>query len=108
MEKQEKRKTSLGEKNGTCSVGWVVPSTSGDSELAGGGHLEVADVVVGLGTVGMDQWSTPELPGSLERSFAARRRISLQWVLKKQPEVDRSVCYPSDQEEDAGELLEGS
>ena len=56
----------------------------------------------------MDQWSTPELPGRLERSFAAQRKIRLQWVLKKQPEVDRSVCCSPDREEDVGELLEGS
>ena len=81
---------------------------SGASVIAGGDRPAVAELIVDSGVLGMDQWSTPELPGSLERSFAARRRNSLQWVLKKQPEVDRSVCYPSDQEEDVGELLKGS
>ena len=80
----------------------------GDSELASEGRLEVADVVVGPGAAGMDQWSTPVLSGRSERSYEGRSRIWLQWVLKKQLEVGESVCYLLDQLEDAGELLEAS
>ena len=74
--------------------------------LAGGDRPEVADVVVSLGAVGTDQWSTLVLSGCPERSFEGRSRIWLQWVLKKQPEVGGGVCYHLDQVEAAGGLLD--
>ena len=96
------------EKSGTFFAGWIVPPTQVASVCAGGGRPEVAELVIGSGAVETVQWSSPELPGSLERSFDGRSEVLLLWVLCRPPEVGRAVCCSPDQQEDAGELLEGS
>ena len=45
--------------------------------------LEVADVVVGPGVLGTDQWSALELPGRSEVASADRRGSSLLWVHRR-------------------------
>ena len=92
-------------RDGTCFVGWVVPPTSAASVITGGGRPEVAELVVGSRAVEMIRWSSPELPGSLERSFDGRSGVLFLWVDCRSPEVGRAICYSPDQVEDAGDLL---
>ena len=96
MEKQEQRKTRLVEKRDTYCAVRSVPPTSGASELAGRGQLEVADVIVGPGALGTDQWSAPELPGRSEAASADRSEISLLWVHRRWLEVGVMMYYPLD------------
>ena len=92
-------------RDGTCFGGWVVPLTSAASVIADGGRPEVAELVVGSGTVEMIRWSSPELLESLERSFDGRSGVLFLWVDCRSPEVGRAVYCSLDQVEDVGDLL---
>ena len=93
-------------RDGTCSVVQSTPPTRAVSVVAGEVGPGAVDVIGGLRTSGSPQWSLPELPERLERSFADRREKWVFWVHSKTPEVGGDVYCPLDQLEDAGELLE--
>ena len=76
--------------------------------IADGARPAVAEAVDGSGVLGSTPWRAPVLPRRPERSFAARRKIRLQWVLQESPEVGGGVRCSPDRLEGTGELLEGS